>query len=65
VYKNKKVPVTLLNPLNSEIWVCDDYTKVQSIDGVDYITVYKKDNNRRFLMRRDALKKISHFTSSI
>lgn len=64
MYKNKKAPVTLLNPLNSEVWVCDDYTKVQSIDGIDYITVYKKDNNRRFLMRKDALKRTSKLAAA-
>lgn len=47
----------LTNPLNSEQWVCEDYTSVKTIDGVNYITVYKPENSSRtFLMRKDALK---------
>lgn len=59
----KKPKATLLtNPLNSEQWVCEDYNSVKTIDGVNYITVYKPENSSRtFLMRKDALK-ISTFS---
>ena len=53
--KNKTV--ILVNPLNSEAWVCEDYAKTKDIDGIPYVTVYKPENNKRtFLMRKDALR---------
>lgn len=49
--------VVLSNPLNSDIWYCKDYNDTKIIDGVNYITVFKEENqNRTFLMRKDALK---------
>lgn len=49
--------VNLINPMNGDIWCCDDYDNVKLIDGVDYITVYKAENDKRtFFMRKDALK---------
>lgn len=61
----KKPKVTLLtNPLNSEQWVCEDYNTVKTIDGVNYVTVYKPENSSRtFLMRKDALKVTSSLFS--
>lgn len=54
---SKPKAVMLVNPLNSETWFCEDYSSVKSIDGVNYVTVYKPDNkNRTFLMRKDALR---------
>lgn len=54
---NKKKLVTLTNPLNSEVWFCEDFNKVKNIDGVPYVTVFKLENsNRTFLMRKDALR---------
>jgi hypothetical protein len=47
----------LVNPLNSETWYCKDYSNLKNIDGVSYVTVFKPENeNRTFLMRKDALK---------
>ena len=52
-----KKTVVLTNPLNSETWLCEDYTKVKDIDGVPYLTVFKAENtSRTFLMRKDALR---------
>lgn len=57
VTKEKPKQVTLINPLNSEVWHCKDYNNLKSIDGVNYITVFKEENiNRTFLIRKDALK---------
>lgn len=48
---------TLVNPLNSETWMCRDLTDTKDIDGVLYIRVFKPENeSRSFLMRKDALK---------
>lgn len=49
--------VILSNPLNSDVWYCKDYDDVKVIDGVNYVTVFRQENqNRTFLMRKDALK---------
>ena len=53
----KKQPILLVNPLNSEEWLCDDYQDTKYIDGVDYIKVRKSGQVKWFLMRKDALKK--------
>lgn len=54
---NNKKTTVLTNPLNSEVWFCEDYGKVKDIDGVPYVTVFKPENtNRTFLMRKDALR---------
>lgn len=57
-YAPKKPKVTvLINPLNSEQWFCEDYSTVKTIDGINYVTVYRPENmSRTFLMRKDALK---------
>lgn len=55
-----KKTVILTNPLNSETWFCEDYTKTKDIDGVAYLTVFKPENaSRTFLMRKDALKLVN------
>jgi hypothetical protein len=38
-------PVNLVNPINGDTWCCSDYDNVKLIDGVDYITVYKIEND--------------------
>ena len=57
---NKSTPVksvNLVNPINGDVWCCSDYDNIKLIDGVDYITVHKPENDKRtFLMRKDALK---------
>lgn len=58
VTKTKAKPVRLVNPLNQEEWLCEDYNKVEYIDGVEYVRVKKLENTARsFLMRKDALRK--------
>lgn len=38
--------------------MCKDYKLTQAVDGVDYIVVYKQENeSRKVLMRKDALRK--------
>ena len=60
-FQKSKEPkaVTLLNPLNSEMWLCDDYNFTKEIDGISYVSVYKPESRQRtFLMRKDALKRL-------
>ena len=49
--------VTLVNPLNSEEWVCEDYNDTHFIDGVEYVKVRKPSIQRTVLMRKDVLRK--------
>lgn len=38
--------------------MCKDYNLTQAVDGVEYIVVYKPENeSRKVLMRKDALRK--------
>lgn len=51
--------VKLQNPLNLDVWLCYNYNEVKEIDGVEYIEVFKEDNqDRKHLIRKNALKKI-------
>jgi len=49
--------VTLVNPLNSEEWICEDYNDTRFIDGVEYVKVRKSNIQRTVLMRKEALRK--------
>lgn len=53
-------PVKLENPLNQDIWYCEDFNDTYSVDGIEYVRVYKKDTpNRTNLMRKTALQKVA------
>lgn len=53
-------PVKLENPLNHEVWLCNDYNDITSVDGVEYVKVYKQENpNRLNLMRKSVLNRVS------
>jgi hypothetical protein len=56
IFKKKK-PVKLTNPLNHDVWLCEDFGDVRNVDGVEYVTVYKEETpGRTHLMRKDALR---------
>ena len=60
VTKTRAKPVRLVNPLNQEEWICEDFNKIEYIDGVEYVRVKKLENTARsFLMRKDALRKVN------
>lgn len=54
---SKPQPVKLVNPLNAEVWYCENYTDTKFIDGVEYVKVRKLDQPRAFLMRKESLQK--------
>ena len=55
---NMKV-VIFENQFNkSEKFYCDNLKNVQLIDGVEYLHVRRLENSRKFLIRKDSLKKI-------
>jgi hypothetical protein len=53
----KPYSVTLVNPVNSEEWICEDYNDVRVIDGIEYVKVRKPIMQRTVLMRKDVLRK--------
>ncbi len=59
IMKNEKKshPVTLVNPINSEEWICEDYTDIRVIDGVEYVKVRKPHMRHSVSMRKEALRK--------
>lgn len=56
--KSKIKPVLFENIRNRERWVCDDITRINNINNVEYIYVHRPDNDRIFLMKKDALKQV-------
>ena len=51
---------TFKNRFNGEIVVCKDLKEVQVIDGVEYLLVSKTIQDRKFLMRKEALEKVKN-----
>ena len=50
---------TFKNKFNNEQVVCKDPRDVHLIDGVEYLMVSKTIQDRKFLMRKDALQKVN------
>ena len=50
--------ITFRNRFNGEKVVCKDIKAVQVIDGIEYLLVSRTIQDRKFLMRKDALEKI-------
>lgn len=46
------------NILNKEKFYCTDTKDVRSIDGIEYLRVFKYGTQRDYLIRKDTLKKI-------
>ena len=51
--------ITLKNKFNGERVVCNDLKQVQLIDGIEYLLVSKTIQDRKFLMRKDALERVN------
>lgn len=56
--ENVMKTITLKNKFNGEQVVCNDIKAVQVIDGIEYLLVSKTVQDRKFLMRKEALEKI-------
>ncbi len=50
--------ITFKNRFNGEQVVCNNVKEVQVIDGIEYLLVSKTVQDRKFLMRKDALEKV-------
>jgi hypothetical protein len=57
-------PITLKNRVNGERFICENIRNITVIDGVEYLTVTRKNNPRTLLIRKDVLEKESKLTSS-
>ena len=51
--------ITFKNRFNGERVVCKDVKDVHVIDGIEYLLVSKTIQDRKFLMRKDALEKVN------
>ena len=49
--------VRLVNNRSGEEWLCDDYSVVRIVDGVEFIEVYKQNSPRKFWMNKSTLNK--------
>ena len=50
--------ITFKNKFNGERVVCKNLNEVQVIDGIDYLLVSRTIQDRKFLMRKDALERV-------
>jgi hypothetical protein len=50
--------ITFRNKFNGEQVVCKDVKDIHVIDGIEYLLVSKTIQDRKFLMRKDALEKV-------
>lgn len=53
-----KKPVKLTNGRTGEVWFCRDLTKVKTVDGNEFLEVYKEGSSRTFLISKRALTKV-------
>jgi predicted protein tyrosine phosphatase len=51
--------ITFKNRFNNERVVCKDIKDVYVIDDIEYLLVSKTIQDRKFLMRKDALEKVN------
>ena len=57
--------ITFKNRFNGERVVCKDLKAVQVIDGIEYLLVSKTIQDRKFLMRKDALERVKDKASVV
>ena len=50
--------ITFKNRFNGERVVCKDIKDVHVIDGIEYLMVSKTIQDRKFLMRKEALERV-------
>ena len=50
--------ITFKNRFNGERVVCKDVKDIHVIDGIEYLLVSRTIQDRKFLMRKDALERV-------
>lgn len=48
------------NIINGEKYTCPAKSEVRTIDGVDYLRVFKMDTKREVLIKKDSLRKVKN-----
>jgi hypothetical protein len=46
------------NKITRERYICDNIRMVRRLDGVEYLSVRKENEERKFLIRRDSLQEV-------
>jgi hypothetical protein len=46
------------NKITRERYICDNIRMVRRLDGIEYLSVRKENEERKFLIRRDSLQEI-------
>lgn len=49
---------TFENKITLERYICDNIRMVRKLDGVEYLSVRKENEERKFLIRRDSLQEV-------
>jgi len=49
---------TFENKITLERYICDNIRMVRRLDGVEYLSVRKVNEERKFLIRRDSLQEV-------
>ena len=57
--------ITFKNRFNGERVVCKDVKDVHVIDGIEYLLVSRTIQDRKFLMRKDALERVKDNASVV
>ena len=50
--------ITFENKITKEIFICDDIRHVRIFEGIEYISVHRVNEDRKFLIRRSALTQV-------
>jgi len=51
-------PVVFENKITRERLICDNIRLVRVFDGAEFLSVHRPNEDRNFLIRKDALEKI-------
>ena len=49
---------TFENKITLERYICDNIRMVRRLDGVEYLSVRKENEERKFLIRKDSLQEV-------
>ena len=49
---------TFENKITLERYICDNIRMVRKLDGVEYLSVRRENEERKFLIRRDSLQEV-------
>lgn len=60
-FKEKNMKTTVFeNIWNKEKFTCPDPKDVRTIDGIDYLRVFKYGTNREVLIKKESLRKVKN-----